>query len=193
MTMLPTPSWLQRGREKPWEKVQVKVIAAIIAIIGIALILWPTSPSPSPSSTPQEQQSLPMPGTQSAALEKDLSRALSQISGVGAVQVKLTLKSEGIKVYATNERVETRQTQEKDQSGTTRNITEQSTDRQLVLSNNSPVLEERRTPEVVGVLVIAEGAADPAVEESLSQAVTGLLGIPASRVTVLPMERGEGY
>jgi len=191
--MLPTASWLQRGREKPWKNVQVKVIAAIIAIIGIALILWPTSPSPSPSSTPQEQQSLPVPGHQSAALEKDLSQALSRISGVGAVQVKLTLKSEGIKVYATNERVETRQTQEKDQSGTTRNITEQSTDRQLVLSNNAPVLEESKAPEVVGVLVIAEGAADPAVEESLSQAVTGLLGIPASRVTVLPMERGEGF
>ncbi|MGI6514203.1 MAG: hypothetical protein GX052_06180 [Syntrophomonadaceae bacterium] len=190
--MLPSAFWLQRVREKPWKSSQIKAVAAILAIIGIALILWPTSPAPSPSSTPQGQQSLPLPGHESTALEKDLSQVLSRISGVGAVQVKLTLKSQGIKVYATNERVETRQTQEKDQSGTTRNITEQSSDRQLVLSNNSPVLEESKAPEVVGVLVIAEGAANPAVEESLSQAVTGLLGIPASRVTVLPMERGGG-
>ncbi|NLW43840.1 MAG: hypothetical protein GXY92_01500 [Syntrophomonadaceae bacterium] len=189
--MLPSASWLQRSREKHWKSSQVKVIAAILAVIGIALILWPTSPAPSPSSVPQGQ-SLSMPGYDSAALEKDLSRVLSRISGVGLVQVKLTLESEGTKVYATNERVETRQTQEKDQNGTTRNITEQSSDRQLVLSNNSPVLEESKAPEVVGVLVIAEGAFDPAVQESLSQAVTGLLGIPASRVTVLPMERGGG-
>lgn len=188
--MLPSEFWLTKVKEKPWKTTQVKAAAVVLAIAGIALILWPTSPAPSPSPAPQKQSTVTVPGSDSAAMETELSRLLSQISGVGAVQTKLTLKSDGAKVYATNERVETRQTQEKDQSGTTRNTTEQSTDRQLVLSNNAPVLEESKAPEIVGVLVIAEGAADPEVEENLSQAVTGLLGIPASRVTVLPMEKG---
>ncbi len=186
--MLPSEFWLKKVKEKPWKTTQITAAVVILAVLGIALILW--NPSPSPSSVPQQQSVTSEPDPGSAALEKELSQMLSQISGVGAVQTKLTFKSEGTKVYATNERVETRQTQEKDQNGTTRNITEQSSDKQLVLSNNSPVLEESKTPEIVGVLVIAEGAADPAIEENLSQAVTGLLGLPASRVTVLPMEKG---
>ncbi|MGE5544348.1 MAG: hypothetical protein ACM3UW_05180 [Bacillota bacterium] len=188
--MLPSEFWLKKVKEKPWKTTQVRAAAVVLAIVGIALILWPTSPAPSPSPAPQERSAVPAPGPDTAAMERELSQVLSQISGVGAVQAKLTLKSDGARIYATNERVETRQTQEKDQNGTTRNITEQSSDRQLVLSNNSPVLEESKAPEIVGVLVIAEGAADPAIEENLSQAVTGLLGIPASRVTVLPMEKG---
>jgi stage III sporulation protein AG len=192
MNMLPSEFWLKKVKEKPWKTTQVRAVVVILAVLGIALILWPTTPNtaPSPSPAPREQSVLSESGPASTVLEKELSQILSQISGVGAVQAKLTLKSEGTKVYATNERIETRQTQEKDQSGTTRNITEQSSDRQLVLSNNTPVLEESKTPEIVGVLVIAEGAEDPAVEENLSQAVTGLLGLPASRVTVLPMEKG---
>lgn len=188
--MLPSEFWLKKVKEKPWKTTQVRAAVVVLAIVGIALILWPTNPAPSPSTTPREQTAVPEPSPGSAALERELSQVLAQIKGVGAVQTKLTLKSEGTKVYATNERVETRQTQEKDQNGTTRNITEQSSDRQLVLSSNTPVLEESKRPEIVGVLVIAEGASDPAIEENLSQAVTGLLGLPASRVTILPMEKG---
>lgn len=187
---MPSEFWLKKVKEKPWKTTQVRAAVVVLAIVGIALILWPTNPAPSPSTTPQKQSAVPEPSPQSDALERELSQVLAQIKGVGAVQTKLTLKSEGTKIYATNERVETRQTQEKDQNGTTRNITEQSSDRQLVLSNNTPVLEESKRPEIVGVLVIAEGASDPAIEENLSQAVTGLLGIPASRVTILPMEKG---
>ncbi|NLB17260.1 MAG: stage III sporulation protein AH, partial [Syntrophomonadaceae bacterium] len=102
----------------------------------------------------------------------------------------ITLESDGYRIFASNERRETRQTQEKDGSGTTRDIIEKTEDRQLVLSNNVPVLEESKAPEVIGVLVVAQGADDPAVEECVSQAVTGLLGISASRVTVLPMNKG---
>lgn len=188
--MLPSEFWLKKVKEKPWQTPQIRAAVVVLAIIGIALLLWPTSPSPSPSATPQEQASLPQPGWDGSALEKELDQFLAQIDGVGRVQTKLTMSSDGSKVYATNERSETRITQEKDRNGTTREITEQSSDRQLVLSNNTPVLAESKAPEIVGVLVVAEGAADPAVEESLSQAVTGLLGIPASRVTVLPMEKG---
>lgn len=188
--MLPSEFWLKKVKDRPWKTPQIRAAVIVLAIIGIALILWPTSPAPAPSTTPQEKSFAPASHPGRVALEKELSQVLSQIRGVGLVQTKLTLNSEGSQVYARNERIETRQTQEKDRNGTTRDITEQSSDRQLVLSNNAPVLEESKAPEIVGVLVIAEGAADPAVEESLSQAVTGLLGLPASRVTVLPMEKG---
>ncbi len=188
--MLPSEFWLKKVKDQPWKTPKIKAVVVVLALIGIALILWPTSPAPSPSATPSEQSAVPPPGAGSEAMEKELSLVLSQISGVGAVRTKLTLNSEGTQVYARTERTETRQTRETDRNGTTRNITEQSSDRQLVLSNNTPVLEESKTPEIVGVLVVAEGADDPAVEESLTQAVTGLLGISASRVTVLPMEKG---
>jgi hypothetical protein len=110
MNMLPSEFWLKKVKEKPWKTTQVRAVVVILAVLGIALILWPTTPNtaPSPSPAPREQSVLSESGPASTVLEKELSQILSQISGVGAVQAKLTLKSEGTKVYATNERIETR-------------------------------------------------------------------------------------
>lgn len=187
--MLTNP-WQDRIKGMLGRNSRMKITVVVLALLGMALILWSPSSAPPPSNNPQDQSTTAPSSGDKAVLEKELSQILAQISGVGAVQTKVTLDSDGYRIYASNERRETRQTQEKDGSGTTREIVEKSEDRQLVLSNNAPVLEESKAPEVVGVLVVAEGADDPAVEECLSQAVTGLLGISASRVTVLPMNKG---
>lgn len=184
-------TWQDRLKSILGKSPQMKVTVAILTLIGMALILWsPSSAPPPPSNSSQDQNTIATSSFDKAVLEKELSQILSQISGVGAVQTKVSLESDGYRIFASNERRETRQTQEKDGSGTTRDIIEKTEDRQLVLSNNVPVLEESKAPEVIGVLVVAEGADDPAVEECVSQAVTGLLGISASRVTVLPMNKG---
>jgi stage III sporulation protein AG len=122
--------------------------------------------------------------------DNELAQVLSGIEGVGRVRVEISFKSDGFRAYASNDRVETRKTEERAKDGTIRNITEENTNRELVMANSSPVLEEVKTPEVVGVLIIAEGADDPAIQEQVVNAVTGLMGISASRVTVLPMNKG---
>lgn len=181
-------TWLKEAGEKPWANPRIRILVAIMAVVGAALLLW--SPGQTPASKNSSQPPAAAAENDSTYLESELAEALSGINGAGEVKTQISLVSDGYRSFASNERREIRKTQEKDPNGTVRNITEENLDQELVMSNNSPVLQESKQPEIAGVLVIAEGADDPMVTESLAQAVTGLLNISASRVTVMPMSKG---
>ncbi|MGE5423342.1 MAG: hypothetical protein ACM3QW_08760 [Ignavibacteriales bacterium] len=181
-------AWLKEARDKTWTNPRIKILVAIMAVIGMALLLW------SPTPTKNSKTTSDLPATQEvndvSFMEAELDAALAGIDGAGRVKTQISLVSDGHRAFASNERREVRKTQEKDPNGTVRNITEENLEHELVMSNNSPILQESIQPEVAGVLVIADGAADPVVEERLAQAVTGFLNISASRVTVMPMSEG---
>ncbi|MGE5396094.1 MAG: hypothetical protein ACM3MK_01010 [Chitinophagales bacterium] len=167
-----------------------KILVIFLALIGILLILWPgfnRAPKTQVSTTAATNSDT----IDASDYENELAGMLQEINGAGQVKVKVSLVSEGTRSYATNDHQETRKTTEKEQNGVTRQISEENVEHELVMANNAPVLVENKSPEITGVLVIAEGAGDSSVAEALTQAVTGLLGIPASRVTVLPMESGR--
>ncbi len=51
----------------------------------------------------------------------------------------------------------------------------------------SPIILVEREPEIRGVIVVAEGAADPAVRLSLQRAVQAVTGVPLSCIEVFEM------
>ncbi|HCF51291.1 MAG TPA: stage III sporulation protein AG, partial [Syntrophomonas sp.] len=53
------------------------------------------------------------------------------------------------------------------------------------------LLVEEKTPEVLGVLVVAAGASNVAVKEQLSSATATLLNIPLHRVMVVAGKGGR--
>jgi stage III sporulation protein AG len=72
-------------------------------------------------------------------------------------------------------------------------VTEQNT---LVFSqgnsggSDTPVVVSQTSPEIAGVLVLADGANDPVLKEKLVQAVETVLDLPAYKVIVLPRKGG---
>jgi len=130
-----------------------------------------------------------------ALAEKDLAQRLenilSQIAGVGQVAVNLTLESSTEYQYAFNKKVDKTQVTERAQDGSTRTTDEIREDAQVVMQNitqgkEEPVIVKEVRPQVVGVIVVAEGAGNLLIKEKISSAVQTLLNIPAHRVTVLP-------
>ncbi|MGE5405348.1 MAG: hypothetical protein ACM3PP_10485 [Candidatus Saccharibacteria bacterium] len=179
---------LQDVKEMAMQRPGLRMLLAILVVAGVALILLPSG-TPEPSTTSAvKTATATTSGNSAQSIENELNQVLQEIDGAGLVTTRVTLASDGEKSYASNDRRETRKTQEKDPDGTTRSITEENIDRELVMANSAAVPVENKSPVIKGVLVVAEGAADPAVAENLAQAVTGLLGIDASRVRVLPME-----
>jgi stage III sporulation protein AG len=86
--------------------------------------------------------------------------------------------------------------QERDQSGGTRQTTEDSGSGQLVMNRNGaggeqPVVERELAPQVAGVLVVAEGAGDSRVRAKLFEATRVAMGIEPQKIVVLPMERKQ--
>jgi len=127
-------------------------------------------------------------------LEQRLESILSSVAGAGDVEVTITMASGAEHFYAQNHSRQDRTIEEQDKAGGNRQTTEVTEEDNLVLvgaasgGNQEPVLIKSTRPEIAGVLVLSEGARDPALREELVQAVVTVLDIPVHRVSVLPKE-----
>lgn len=167
-----------------------KYVLVIVICIGLLALIWPdTGAKPDKAITTQDKFIPGTTGNVSNAkdqLEKELTAILGQVDGAGKVQVSLTVTSDGLKTFATNTRDEKRETQEVDNKGMERKINEQNSIRDMAVFGGDSLLIEQKSPEVVGVLVVAEGASDPIIKERLTDATTTLLNISPHQVRVLP-------
>ncbi|MGI9860021.1 hypothetical protein SDD30_01380 [Moorella naiadis] len=135
--------------------------------------------------------------TTAREMETQLQQTLEQIAGSGRVAVSVSLKASPLKEFATNTKTTKHSIEEKDQSGGTRMTTDSSEDATMVMARNSqvsggeaPVVSRESQPEILGVVVVAEGANDALVRLRLSQAVETLWGLAPHQVQVLPMDPG---
>lgn len=121
-----------------------------------------------------------------------LIAVLSSIEGVGRVEVMLTLERGPKYQYANTTDSSSKETVEQDTAGGTREITEKSNRIQMVITRSTqgleePVLISEVFPEIKGVLVVAQGAQNPRIKESITRAVQTALRLGAHKITVLPM------
>ncbi|WP_334109747.1 hypothetical protein [Thermodesulfitimonas autotrophica] len=125
-----------------------------------------------------------------------LKAVIQDIEGAGAVEVSVRLAGSTRAAYAVNTTAGRRVTEEKDRSGANRLTTEDNTNGQVVVvregQREEPVVEKEEAPHILGVLVVADGAADPVVKAEIFRAVQVALGVEAHRVLVLPRQRHTG-
>lgn len=170
----------------------------ILAGVGVVLLVAGNGSTPVsnrtavPTGTTTPANTGGMVESIESRMESDLQRTLEGIAGVGAVTVDLDLKTKNRMVWERQTQTSKRVTQE--QTGVN---TEESSEDQLVFAKGSdgidrPVLKEELAPEILGVVVVAEGADDSRVKQLLTETVMTVLGIPAHRVLVVPGEHRGG-
>lgn len=178
----------------------------VLGCIGAALILlssfFQSKPVPHP---PPEQPQAVQPALADKqrewsisdyeqAYEEQLKEILQEVVGVGRVSVMVNLDSTPEKVVDKDAQDRRQTTRERDSQGATRDIEDQSRDRQTVIvsggEGTAPLIIKERKPEVRGVLVVAEGAEQPQVKIWITEAVRKVLDVPANRITVLPRKSG---
>ena len=125
--------------------------------------------------------------------EKDLERILGKINGVGSVDVVINFQSSEVKVPAVDNSSQKSTTEETDSEGGTR-VNSQDTDGdKIVMSNSSngsePVILKTEKPEVLGVMVVAEGAEDSKIKYEITKAISSLYNISVDKVNVLAMKK----
>lgn len=125
-------------------------------------------------------------------LERKLVKILSELKGVGKVSVMITLESSVEKVAANNTVKTTEDTMEEDSDGGKREVKrEEISTEHVTKGNNEGLLVLKETnPSVQGVIVVAEGAEDPKVKESLYEAVKTVLNIKSNKVQIFS-NKGE--
>ncbi len=150
-----------------------------LGLAGI-LLIFASSFFSTESPQPVENQTQTM---QVEQLESQLKTLIGSIEGVGQVEVMLTLDTESEQVYATD------QTTEQTQSDQSKTARQQSS--HVILGSGSqqqPLVETTYMPQVRGVAVVCEGAEDITVVSRITNAVSVVLDLPASRICVTKMK-----
>lgn len=171
--------------------------SAIVVIIGIIIIIAGSTifSGNKPDTNAQQQKAgntidVVRQSTSSGdLLETKLKSVLAQMQGVGKVEVMITYESSGEEIPAYDIKKSESNTQEKDNEGGTRSISEEDSDSALAYEDTpeggkAPVILKETEPEVRGVLVVAEGADNVTVRQRIISAVTVVLDVPIHKVEV---------
>ena len=161
------------GVRRIWDRYKY---AALVALIGAGLLLWPSgqeTSSPSAEETETAEEA-------AAALETELETMLSAMDGVGQARVLLTVDSDGERHLA--------QDTELTYSGDTAAPEDYSRRSEPVLvgggSSGQVVVTRRMYPTYRGALVVCPGGDLAEVRLAVTEAVAALTGLTADRITV---------
>lgn len=166
-------------------------------LVGILLIFLSGYFS-SGESPPETAQQTTVSETQQYArqLEEDLAAIVGRISGAGPASVLVTMERGSQTVYAKEEK-KSAQSTGADGSGMGRSEANESTETNYILIRDADGSQQALAvtevePVVKGVIVVCQGGNDPAVQQSVINAVTTALDISSARVCVVPGRTGDG-
>lgn len=121
-------------------------------------------------------------------LEIKLQKILSKISGVGNADVMISYANSSKKVPIYDTKANTTTITEVDANGGKRETKEISNEQSIIYEEKSgiktPAVEENIMPQIIGVIVVAEGAGSMAIKENIRLAVEAVVDIPAHRIQV---------
>lgn len=163
------------------EKTKIKNIEVVVGIVilAIALIAYaafkPNSVTDNSESSEQKYFS---------EVEKKLESILSEVEGVGKVDVLITYKGTSRIVPAMS--TESKSTEKSDDSfGGSYFDRIETSGTSPVLEGGSVVVVGKEYPEISGVLIVAEGAENIAVRIKILQAASTALAVDPSIIAVL--------
>lgn len=172
------------------------LLLIIIAAVAVVMVTgsWGTF-----SPVTQVQPAKTVESTELAKAEQEyetkITNALRKIEGVGEVTVAVTVASGPRSEFGVNKNQSKNTQEETPTTGGKRVQTQINDNTQMVLAGaqangNQPVKLVEFSPQISGVLVIAEGAKDPYIKERVQNSVKTLLGIPANKIVVEPLGNG---
>ena len=122
-------------------------------------------------------------------LEQRLEDILKMMDGVGNVRVMITVKDKGEKVVAKDNTTSNSSTTSEDGLVSNDYSSESTT---VYDGEDTPYETKELLPEVEGVVVVAEGAGNAAVETEIYETVMALFEVDAHKISVGKMRLQEG-
>lgn len=129
------------------------------------------------------------------SLEKQLKDILSEMAGVGNVEVMITMKNSQELIVEKDTNVSQKNTTEDDGSGGQR-VIHQSENTKTTIYNgekkaSEPFVVKTVYPSVEGVLVVAEGADSGKINSNITDIAKALFGIEAHKVKVVKRKSAD--
>ncbi|MCI8418665.1 MAG: stage III sporulation protein AG [Lachnospiraceae bacterium] len=126
-------------------------------------------------------------------MEERLSHALSQVEGVGKVEVMITWKTSSEKVVEKDIPGNSQVIEEEDSTGGKRVTRQESQEESTVYregedGTRSPYVIKEIRPQAEGVLVIAQGGGNPVTVRNILEAVQALFPLDSHKIKIMKME-----
>lgn len=122
-------------------------------------------------------------------VEEHLKKILSRISGVGEVEVLITYADSGRLIVEKDEAQSEELIRETDSSGGNRTTTTTENKRETVYgSAEQPYVVQELSPQVEGVLVVAQGAGNASVKRQIMETIKALFGLESHKISIMKME-----
>ncbi|MBQ9314616.1 MAG: hypothetical protein IJ220_06480 [Clostridia bacterium] len=176
--------WKEGSSKKQIENVVIFIILLIIVIIVINSLF-----SEEKNVTQKiESQEIINNTVNSDELESKLQKILSSINGVGNVEVMISYSNTVTQIPMFNTKENTTTIEEQDVNGGKRKTEEISNEQSIIFeeknSTKIPALKQTMMPEVIGVIVVAEGANNQVVKENIKNAVQAVVNIASHHIQV---------
>lgn len=174
---------------KKTENLVVLLIILVIAVITINIFLSDKKEVPKENTSGKELAVNNDQDFKENDMEKRLEVILSQIKGVGDVNVLITYSESSSIVPLYNESNSTSTTEEVDTNGGTRTIESYNVDKEVINGNDSePVTEKLIMPKIEGAIITAKGASNSEVKSNIISAVEAVTGIATHKIQVFEMK-----
>ncbi len=126
-------------------------------------------------------------------LENKLEKTLAYVEDVGKIKVMITISTSEKEVVEKDRTINRSNTVETDSEGGTRNVSNQESAETTLYTvdgqgNQIPYVTQVYEPEIVGVMVVAQGAGQKNVNSDISEAIQALFGIEAHKIKIAKMK-----
>ncbi|MFV0440352.1 MAG: hypothetical protein ACK5LV_03550 [Lachnospirales bacterium] len=124
-------------------------------------------------------------------LESKLEEVLTKVEGAGKVEVLITLAKSSERVIAKNTNSKMNETTEEKEGETKSTIDEEVSEEVIFNSKQeeTPFIVYDKSPEIEGVLIVAEGGDNVILKDSFVRTTESLLGISSYKISVLKMQK----
>ena len=174
-------------------KKKIQYLAILLVIIVILTIYFASSGGIANKQEDQASQTAAEETTgvqEASSIEQQLRYTLAQIEGAGQVEVMITYESSSEIVPAISVDKQTSTTTDSGDSGTSTTNTENTQSEVVTVGGsggNSALVLKEKSPEIRGVIVVAQGADNITVKLNLLSAVQTLLNVSPDQVDVYKM------
>ena len=175
------------NNKKKTENLVFLLIILIITVVAINMI-WEDEKVENTNTTDLNKKlastSEELTNYEKDSLEVKLENILSNMSGVGNVDVLITYNEteELIPVY--NEVDKKSITNETDSQGGTRIVEEIDTSKEVIYQNEEIIVQKKIRPKIEGAIIIATGANNSNVKANIINAVEAATGIATHKIQV---------
>ena len=193
---------VEGGEKAQKRKIENLVVLIVLIIICILVInsLWNTEDTKENSElTETSGRKLAQPEQTQQVVSQDtaasnLEAILENIQGVGKVKVLITYSQTSSTIPMYNENVKQTTTEETDNAGGERKVTEEDTQKDVIFQetngSKTPVTQSVVNPKIEGAIVTATGAGNIDVKTNIIQAVEAVTGLATHKIQVFAM-KGE--